>query len=167
MRFLHAADLHIDTLSAALRRARALGDVARPLAELDREAQGLKAQRDQALADLGLASGADLRAARPLLEAQIAETRKTLADLDQEALRLADEDARLVRDLAQQRLRKRRLAAAGDVVTADTLRLARGRRDLGWGLIRRAYVAGDGDPGALGLAFDPDRPLPDAFEAAG
>ena len=27
-------------------------------------------------------------------------------------------------------------------------------------------MEGDGDPEALGLAFDPDRPLPEAFEAA-
>ncbi len=153
-------------LSAALRRSRGLGDVGRQLADLDREAAGLHAQLDQALADLGMGSVADLRVARPLLDAQIAEARKASADLDQEALRLADEDARLVQDVAQQRLRQRRLAAAGEVVTAETLRLARGRRDLGWGLIRQAYVEGEGDPEALGLAFDPDRPLPEAFEAA-
>jgi len=153
-------------LSAGLRRARALGDVARQLAELEREGDGLQAQRDQALADLGASSDADLRAARPLLEAQIAEARKALGDLDQEAQRLADEDDRLVQDLAPQRLRQRGLAAAGEVVTAETLRQARGRRDLGWGLIRSAYVACDGDPEALGLAFDPERALPEAFEAA-
>jgi DNA repair protein SbcC/Rad50 len=154
------------TLSAALRRARGLGDVARQLTDLEREAHGLKAQLDQALADLRVQSAAELRAARPLLDAQISEARKALADLEQEALRLCDEDARLVQDLAQQRLRQRRLAAAGEVVTGETLRLARGRRDLGWGLVRQAYVEGDGDPEALGLAFDPDRPLPEAFEAA-
>ncbi len=154
------------TLSAALRRARGLGDVARQLVDLGRESNGLKAQLEQALTDLGVQSAADLRVARPLLEAQIIEGRKALADLDQESLRLADEDTRLVHDLAQQHLRQRRLAAAGEVVTAETLRLARGRRDLGWGLIRQAYVEGDGDPDALGLAFDSDRPLPEAFEAA-
>ena len=153
-------------LSVALRRARGLGDLARLLADLDRETQGLKAQLDQALADLGVHSAADLRVARPLLEAQIAEARKFLANQEQEDLRLADEDGRLVQDLAQQRLRQRRLAAAGEVVTAETLRLARGRRDLGWGLIRQAYVEGVGDPEALGLAFDPERALPEAFEAA-
>ena len=69
-------------------------------------------------------------------------------------------------DLAEQRLRERGLAATGEVVTAETLRQARERRDLGWSLVRRTYVDGEGDPRTLGLGFDPDRPLPEAFEAA-
>ena len=52
------------------------------------------------------------------------------------------------------------------MVTAETLRQARERRDLGWSLVRRSYVEGEGDPRTLGLGFDPDRPLPEAFEAA-
>ena len=153
-------------LVAALRRAQGLGDAQRQIADLGRDHDELDRKLRQALADLGLADTADLRRARPLLEAQIAAARDAQTALQQEAQGLADEDHRLATDLAEQRLRERGLAATGEVVTAETLRQARERRDLGWCLVRRSYMDGEGDPQTLGLGFDPDRPLPDAFEAA-
>jgi len=100
------------------------GAAARRPGPRDAGAQG--AARPGAGGPGGALGGGPARVARPLLEAQIAEARKFLANQEQEDLRLADEDGRLVQDLAQQRLRQRRLAAAGEVVTAETLRLARG-----------------------------------------
>ena len=153
-------------LVAALGGAQELGDTSRHIAESERAIHGLDTQLTQALSDLGIESIDALRSARPLLDAQIVSARKELGDTDEAVRRLRDEDLRLEGDLKQQRLRQRQLAAAGEVVTAETLRLARGRRDEGWTLIRRAYVERSQNADDLGRTFDPDHSLPEAFEAA-
>lgn len=153
-------------LAAALGEALELGDISRHIADADRAIRGLDAQLAQALSDLGIESVAALRAARPLLDAQIAGTRKDFGDADEAMRRLREEDQRLEGDLKQQRLRQRQLAAAGEVVTAETLRHAREHRDRGWALIRRAYIERSQDADAPARAFDPAQPLPEAFETA-
>lgn len=153
-------------LAAALRNAQSLGDLSRQLAELDREIREQDGQLKQTLSDLGSETAAELRDARPLLDAEISSTRQVLAKFDQEEIRLNGENKRLADDLDQQQLRQRQLAAQGEVVTADTLRLTREHRDTGWGLIRQAYVERTHDADALGRGFDPDRQLPEAFEMA-
>ncbi len=153
-------------LADALRRAQGLGDAERQIATLGRDRAELAARLARVVADLGATGAADLRRARPLLEAEIAAAREEGSALGQEAKALTDEDALLVRHLDEQRLRESGLAAVGELVTAATLAQARSRRDQGWALVRSAYVDGVGDPLALGLGFDPDRPLADAFEAA-
>ncbi len=87
-------------------------------------------------------------------------------DLAAAIARARDEDRRLDPQLEEQRLRQRQLAAEGEVVTAETLRLARERRDDGWTRVRKGYVDCTDDATELGRAFDADRLLPDAFEAA-
>jgi len=150
----------------ALRQAQALGDVGRKLPEHDRELGELNGRLGQALSDLRIATLDGLRNARPLLDAEIVSNRKSLTDLDETVRAAGDEDVRLERDLEQQQLRQRELAAEGEVVTAETLRLARDRRDQGWTAIRQAYVERTRDAEELARAFDPSRPLPEAFEAA-
>lgn len=153
-------------LGGALRNAQGLGDISRQIVDLDREIREQDSQLNQALSDLGIETADELRDARPLLDAEISSTRQVLANLDQEEIRLNDENKRLAEDLDQQRLRQRQLAAQGEVVTAETLRLTREHRDTGWGLIRQAYVERTHDADELGRGFDPDRQLPEAFEVA-
>ena len=153
-------------LMNALGEAQELGDMSRHIAESDRAILALDGQLTQALSDLGIESIDALRSARPVLDAQIVAARKALGDTEEAVRRLRDEDVRLEADLKQQRLRQRQLAAAGEVVTAETLRLARERRDEGWMMIRQAYVDRSQNADDLGRTFDPDHPLPEAFEAA-
>lgn len=153
-------------LANALGEARGLGDISRHIAESDRAILGLESQLTQGLSDLGIESIDALRGIRPLLDAQIVGARKTVGDTEDAVRRLREEDVRLEADLKQQRLRQIQLAAAGEVVTAETLRLARERRDEGWVLIRQAYVERRQNAEDLGRLFDPDHPLPEAFEAA-
>ncbi len=153
-------------LANTLGEARDLGDISRHIAESDRAILGLEGQLTQALSDLGIESIDALRGTRPLLDAQIVGARKTLGDTEDAVRRLREEDLRLEADLKQQRLRQIQLAAAGEVVTAETLRLARERRDEGWALIRQAYVERRQNADDLGRIFDPEHPLPEAFEAA-
>jgi DNA repair protein SbcC/Rad50 len=153
-------------LSATLQQAQALGDVARQRGDLERQCRDLEAQLRLALADLGCDSTDTIGRAQPLLEAEIAAARQALAEIEASRRKAHDEDLRLGHDLKEQRLRQRQLAAEGEVITAETLRLARARRDEGWALIRRTYVERSQDADDLARAFDPDRALPDAFEAA-
>ena len=154
------------TLVAALRVAQGLGNISRQTAEMDRDIRGFDGEQTQALLDLGIESTVILRSARPLLDAKIASARKGLADIGEAVRKACDEDLRLKGDLEQQRLRQRQLAAEGEVVTAETLRLARERRDEGWALIRQAYVERSQNADELGRTFDPDRPLLEGFESA-
>ena len=153
-------------MAEALRRAQALGDVGRRRGELDRQIGELEGRLIQALSDMGADSEQALRRAQPLLEAQIAQARQELAEVDEAMRDARDEDRRLEPQLQEQRLRQRQLAAEGEVVTAETLRLARERRDDGWTRVRRAYVDRTEDAAELGRTFDANRVLPDAFEAA-
>jgi uncharacterized protein YhaN len=79
------------------------------------------------------------------------------------------------RDVIDERLRKARekasdleqriaqLESAGDVPTAHDLDQSRCRRDKGWRLVREAWLEGQRNDEAA-HAFDPEAPLPDAFE---
>ena len=150
----------------ALGFAQELGDVERRLTDLDRDLSELAGELDRALSDLGLGSIAAVRRCRPLLDAQIDAAADRSTAIDGAMRELASEAQRIEADAAQQSLRKRQLAAVGEVVTSETLDRARERRDHGWALVRRAYVEGVDDPARLGQSFDTQRPLADAFEIA-
>ena len=153
-------------LADALRCAQALGDLGRRRRELDRQITEMEGPLIQSFSDMGADSEQALRTAQPLLEAQIAQARQELAEVDDAIRDARDEDRRLEPQLEEQRLRQRQLAAEGEVVTAETLRLARDRRDDGWSRVRKVYVDRTGDVTELGRGFDANRQLPDAFEAA-
>lgn len=153
-------------LTAAVRGAQSLGDVLRRQQELDQQRRETELVLEQALADVGLASDQALRRAQPLLDAQIGHTTRELTDLDEQLRKLRDEQELLGRDMDGQRLRLRQLAAEGEVVTAETLRQARARRDESWAAIRMAYIDRTEALDQLALRFDAGRALPEAFEAA-
>jgi len=153
-------------LAETLRRAQALGDVGRRRGELERQIGELEGRLIQSLSDMGADSEQALRKAQPLMEAHIAQGRQEMAEVDDAMRDARDEDRRLDPQLEEQRLRQRQLGAEGEVVTAETLRRARERRDDGWTRVRKGYVDRTDDATELGRAFDADRLLPDAFEAA-
>ena len=154
------------SLAEALRRAQALGDVGRRRGELYRQIGDLESRLIQSLSDIGADSEQELRRAHPMLEAQIAQARQESAEIEEAERDARRDDQQLERDLEQRRLEQRQLAAEGEVVTAETLRLARERRDDGWTRVRKAYVDRTENAAKLSRAFDANRPLPDAFEAA-
>ncbi|MBA2487683.1 MAG: AAA family ATPase [Nitrospira sp.] len=154
-------------LAATIRTAQSLGDVARQRAELDRQIREQERSLELALSDLSIATEPDLRRTRHILDSQIAQTRQELTDVDEQLKKMRDELQLVGRDLDGQRLRQRQLAAEGEVITAETLRLARARRDEGWRLIRRGYIDRHQDEKDLARSFDAARTLPEAFEAAG
>lgn len=156
----------LQSLLTVLRRAQALGDVGRQRTDFERQIAEVDNQLTQALSDFGVESVQVLRVAHPLLEAEIARSKREFAEVDEAIRKRRDEDTKLIRDIEAQRLRQRQLAAVGEVITAETLRLARTRRDDGWRLIRQAYVELSRSPEELVRTFDSSRPLPEAFEFA-
>lgn len=153
-------------LAAAVRHAQSLGDVVRQRGDFDRQIRELESQLALALSDLSTDSEQALRSAHPILDAQITLTKQALLEVEEQQRALRDEYQLVGRDLDEQQLRHRQLAAEGEVITSDTLRIARLRRDEGWVLIREAYIEHAQDAEQLGHRFDADRPLPEAFEAA-
>lgn len=150
----------------ALALAQGLGDTERQQADLDRETSALAIDLEQALSDLAVDSVAALRRSRPLLDAQIDAAAGRLGAIEEATRELDGEADRIDAECMQLTARKRELAAAGEVVTAETLERARQHRDQGWALVRRAYVERSDDPAELGHSFDPGRSLADAFEIA-
>ena len=153
-------------LSTAIREAQSLGDVARQRTDLDRQIRELERQLQIALLDLATESEQALRHTHPILEAQITITKQELTDVEEQLRKASDEHQLVGRDLDGQQLRHRQLAAEGEVVTAETLRHARMRRDEGWALIRHAYIERTQNADELARSFDADRALPEAFETA-
>lgn len=153
-------------LAAAVRHAQSLGDVVRQRGDFDRQIRELESQFAQVLSDLSTDSEQALRSAHPILDPQITLTKQALLEVEEQQRAARDEYQRVGRDLDEQRLRHRQLIAEGEVITSDTLRIARLRRDEGWVLIRQAYIEHTQDAEQLGYRFDANRTLPEAFEAA-
>ncbi|OQW61767.1 MAG: hypothetical protein BVN28_06670 [Nitrospira sp. ST-bin4] len=154
------------SLSLTIRHAQSLGDVIRRKADLDRQVRDLESQFAIALSDLSSDSEQALRSTHPILDAQITLTKQELLEVQEQQKVAGDEYQRVERDLDEQRIRYRQLAAEGEIVTSDTLRSARLRRDQGWALIRQVYIERTQDAEGLVREFDAERALPEAFEAA-
>ncbi|MDX8405248.1 MAG: hypothetical protein R8K50_03765, partial [Mariprofundus sp.] len=167
----HDADIDADpaarqSLKLSLRCAQSLGDISGQSTALARKVSALEIKLTRALSDLTITSDDDLRSTKPLLESQISHVRNELGELDVSVRKLNDEDQRLIKDREAQALEQRKLEAEGEVVTFDTLMLARKHRDKGWDLIRQIYVEKLECANERVMGFDPDHPLSEAFEAA-
>jgi uncharacterized protein YhaN len=148
----------------ARRRAQGLGEIGQRIAGLESDIEDRETGLRQAQSDLGVNSLADLRHARPLLEAQIVQVREQFTGQEQEIGRQLERARRLGADLELEIVQQRQLAAEGEVVTAETLQAARRRRDQGWRLIREAYIEGKRSEAEAEQAFGSSQPLPEAFE---
>lgn len=146
-------------LSITLGQAQALGDAPQRLAEQQAALDAEQRRLARALADLGLASLAQLTASRWLAAAEIDAYEHERSDqckqqsLSQSRLEVVQAD------LATQQRRHKSLSATGEVVTAETLRQARAVRDVGWQRICSVFVDRPPAPPALAgdLAHDFER----------
>lgn len=138
--------------------------------ELNRILSKLHAESDQAsvdLARLGLWQG-DLAAIERLpmpsqetvdhFDREIEQARSTLAHAGDRARELDDALSEVDRKIETLQLH-------GPVLTETDLEQARQHRDRGWSLVRRAWLEGITDPEGA-TTYDPERPLPEAFEAS-
>ncbi|MEO5658777.1 MAG: AAA family ATPase, partial [Polaromonas sp.] len=127
-------------LSLALEQAQSLGDGPRRLAELHGALTAEQRKLDRSLTDLGLQSLEQLALSRWLAAAEIDAYERARSELLKRAALDDSRREQLQTDLAAQQRRGKTLAASGEVVTADTLRLARDVRDQGWQTIRAVFI---------------------------
>jgi uncharacterized protein YhaN len=156
----------VDELQRVVARVQKAGPLEQTLADQWAELRGLQAAAVADLQALPLFSGSleDLET----LAVPGPETCSRFA-VDQGKQKTDSEVFRSRVREAEERLERldRRIQAPElrDVPTEDALAGARERRDLGWQLVRQAWL--DGDPNAdAEREFDPERPLPEAFERA-
>lgn len=127
-------------LSLALAQAQALGDAPARLDALHAEIGSDQRRLDQLLTDLGLTSLEQLASSRWLPAGEIDSYERERGGLQQDGALNPSRLAQLQAELASQKRRFRTLAATGEVVTADTLRLSRIGRDEGWRAVRAAFI---------------------------
>ncbi|MBU0966983.1 MAG: AAA family ATPase [Proteobacteria bacterium] len=83
-------------------------------------------------------------------------------ELEDARRQLAKESRETDRELQQAVAEKKKIEYGGEVPTEEELALVRGKRDNGWGLLRRKWLAGE-DVDRESREYDP-RPLPEAYE---
>ncbi|MEO8991811.1 MAG: AAA family ATPase, partial [Nitrosospira sp.] len=127
-------------IEEALHTAHAIGDFTKRHEKLQGEIKDHALWMRQGLTDLGLSTVEQLQGSQLLLAADIISAENEFGRLENEINRLDKEETDLKRDLKAQQRRQHELAAAGEVVTAQTLRTARVHRDHGWDLIRKAFI---------------------------
>ncbi len=154
-------------LMLALKQAQSLGDAQQRLSELQGALNTEQRKLDGALRDMGLQSTEQLTLSRWLAAAEIDAGERERNELLQRAALNENRLEQLQTDLALQQRRAKRLAATGEVVTADTLRHARALREAGWQTIRAAFIhpATGTDQALPGQALV-EAALPERFEQA-
>ena len=167
---LHEPAAHLrQALTLALEQARSLGDA--PLRLLGLQAGLVTEQRklDASLRDMGLPSPGQLTLSRWLAVAEIDAWERERSELLKQAALYESRIEQLQTDLALQHRRGKRLAATGEVVTADTLRQAREARDTSWQAIQAAFINPGSAAATAGKALDGGTitdALPAGFEQA-
>ena len=154
-------------LEQTLQRLRSEPTEAR-LQEHGREAASALQRLEQTLNALPLWSG-KLEQLR-VLAVPLSETVTRFSSSWQERATASEQAERQLAEAEQtERLAARELEHAGvepHAPSQDDVRAARGHRDAGWDLLRRGYVDGTEDVAAAAKAYDPERSLAEAYEAA-
>ncbi|MEO8013489.1 MAG: AAA family ATPase [Polaromonas sp.] len=158
-----AADLR-QALVSALEQARSLGDAQQRLLGLQAGLDTEQRKLNGSLRDMGLQLPAQLTLTGWLAVAEIDAWEHERSELLKQAALNQNHTGQLQTDLALQHRRSKRLAATGEVVTADTLRRARELREASWQAIRSAYINSDKDAGKRANNDTFGNPLPLRFE---
>lgn len=127
-------------LSQALAAAQSLGDIGSRLANVTSERDTEQRKLDRVLADLELDNQDQLVHGRWLAYADIDAQAQEHTDLQKRLSTLEAEVKKTALDLSAQELRRQKLAATGEVVTANTLDLARQKREQDWQAVRAAFI---------------------------
>ncbi len=155
-------------LERAIKEARSLGFVEEAIEKLARASERQSADLDRDLRALPQYRG-DLEGLRQLtvpLDATVQRFAKLWQDQAAalETARRRQHEAREATDHQRQELES--IEREGELPTETAISAARRRRDEGWSLVRRAYVDASADVTAEARAYDAERRLPQAYEAA-
>ena len=153
-------------LSLALGQAQSLGDASARLAVLQGELNAEQRRLERSLKDLGLESLEQLTLARWLPSARIDAYERERSECLKNQSFSDNKLEELQADLATQQRRSKKLAATGEVVTAETLRHARLVRDRGWQAIRAVFIDSGTGAGHAPSGLPSQEGLPGQFEQA-
>ncbi len=154
-------------LERSVAGARKEGDIEARLSALESSLDRDRVLAEQRHRALGLWSGplAELPALALPAEQTVDRFEALFADIGARRAQLSREREQLQHALEKCRQDVERLQRTGAVPTEAELEAARTRRDAGWRLVRRAWAQA-GDVSAEAEVYDPERPLPEAFEHA-
>ena len=158
-----AADLR-QALTLALEQARSLGDAQQRLLGLQAGLETEQRKLDGSLRDMGLQSPAQLTLTGWLAVAEIDDWERERSELLRQTALDGNRIEQLQTDLALQHRRSKRLAATGEVVTADTLRQARELREANWQALRFVFLNPDAEAAKRSSSDTFDDTLPLRFE---
>ncbi len=153
------------SLQEAVKIAQKSGDIDLFIKEQQRETER-KSQNCQAkLEQLGLWSGelTDLSSLPTPLSATIKTFEQSLAANQQEKQQLLTEQHRVDNELQTFRAELSKLERSGAILAEEDLQLARKRRDQGWQLLKRQWVAGK-DVSQEAQAYDAELSLHESYE---
>jgi len=161
----HSPGVDCAKLVEAVTRAHRAGD---PDGEIGTGRRSLESARKSCLASLdrlGLWAGPPELAGR--LAVPLPETvrcyEEEFRSLQEERRRLQDEREQCESGLARLAEQLREIEYAAEVPAEDELTRFRSRRDHGWRLLRRQWLGGE-DIAAESRDYDPEHPLPEAYE---
>lgn len=155
----------VSSLAQALNTVRKAGDVDEELRVRSLDAERVRQTCGVALQRLGLWSGSleDMAALSVPLPETVNEFEAALQRIDEDLRRHGLEEERLVQGLETLRRDLAAIEHAAEVPSEAELVNCRGRREEGWGLLRRGWMNGE-DVEAESRDYDPHHPLPDAYE---
>ena len=158
----------ISKLAAVTKAARAIGDIAGHIANSKRDEQDARAAIDRGLKSLrpAVADHQALAAMSVPPSDSVEAHREARRDLEQRSKTCRERARAAGQELARHRKAYERIASDERVIAPDELERLRGRRDIGWSIIRRHYVDGINVPDEELLAFSPPDQLPQVFETA-
>lgn len=153
-----------DALREAVRLARKAGDIDGILQEKSRSLEKEQAACRQLLGRIGLWQGEVEQAPGLLLplEQTVRRYQELFLASDKEGRDIGTTLTETEKRLASARTEIRALAYAGEVPTEEELLRVRTRRELGWELVRRQWLAGE-DVAEEVLAYHDGLPLADAY----
>ena len=144
-------DEHIDIpdpelqrrLARALKSAQAVGEAEKRLDAMVFAIALEQRKVDRSIADLGLATEEQLEASQWLASSEIDDHGRVCAEIQNHVALSADQIKQIETDLETQKRRRKSLAAAGEIVSAETLLQARTLRDQEWHGIRNVFIDGN------------------------
>ena len=150
-------------LEPLVQQGRAQAELDRQILDAELELERLRSALRRGLGALGLEALPD--PAPEVEDEDLAELERAFSALGERGRQLDKERDALEQRRSDLEREVRAITRAGEVPSEADLLAARARREQGWRSVRDAWGAGR-PADAVDAAFDPDRPLGDAFERA-
>jgi Uncharacterized conserved protein len=154
----------LSSLEAAIDAAAAGGDQELRLRETRCSFETLQKQLADERASLGDRTAEELQRLPVPVKATLDRFEQEDVELKNEHRSHDERISTLITDRRALLSQMAQLEATGDMPDPSKLTAARERREQGWQLIRRGYIERSAEVATLAPAYDPNRPLPEAFE---